>query len=73
MQLSPGDQIMTTRRAADNTKTLDAFIATKLTDTRTMILSAGVSRSGAKQVMGMGPRWWSPRRGCWPSGSSRWW
>jgi hypothetical protein len=38
-----------------------------------MILSAGVSRSGAKQVMGMGPRWWSPRRGCWPSGSSRWW
>ena len=29
MQLTPGDPAMTTRRAADNAKALDAFMATK--------------------------------------------
>ena len=30
MQLTPGDQAMTTRRATDNTKALDAFLAAKI-------------------------------------------
>ena len=30
MQLTPGDQAMTTRRATDNSKALDAFMTTKL-------------------------------------------
>ena len=29
MQLTPGDQAITTRRATDNTKALDAFMTTK--------------------------------------------
>jgi hypothetical protein len=29
MQLTPGDHTMTTRRATDNTKALDAFMTTK--------------------------------------------
>ena len=30
MQLTPGDQAMTTRRATDNSKALDAFLAAKI-------------------------------------------
>jgi hypothetical protein len=30
MQLTPGDQAMTIRRATDNTKALDAFMTTKV-------------------------------------------
>ena len=45
----------------------------KLTDTQTIILSAGMSRSGAKRAMGTVPRWWSRRQDCSPSESNRWW
>jgi hypothetical protein len=30
MQFTPGDQAMTTRRATDNSKALDAFLAAKI-------------------------------------------